>query len=289
MLSKLKVSPFGLNDELQSVEMNILNDEIQNALDAINGGTYVAVSPVSWSGDWAFDGAGLVTFNCNSSFNAVATFNALGSFVAGAEFLSNVDVQSSVAFANGSTLTGTAGATITWTGDVTFKGNIFFDTGTSLAIFKNGATFNTGGSVSVSVPWAFASGAALTLAAGSTASIATTVTMSGAGHINDRMVDAADTSTTYSIADGDVFYLPGSNTNLNTYTLSNTGAARGSRMRWYAFASLANTLKQHNGTTTIAVITFSGSSGQYGWVDLVNDGLGNAATSWRIVGGQKVP
>jgi hypothetical protein len=107
------------------------------------------------------------------------------------------------------------------------------------------------------------------------------------GHIDEQMVDVmdADGNTTKSVNDGEVFWIHGSAT-AHTHTCANTGANRGSKMRWYCAATTPQTLKQPDGTTNIAVLDFTAApaSGQYYWVDLRYDG----ASLWRIVGGQRL-
>lgn len=203
-LAKLKASPFGVNDELTSVEINILNDEIQNALDAVNGGTYVAVNPVTVGGIWGFTGDVLITgtFKSNTivEIGAGATLRVDGT--ANADFKSGADCL----LENGSTLTGNTGSAIFWSGAstwsiglATFNCNVLFQA-PGTPHLTNGALFDTGGTVTL------ATGVTLTLASGATVNVNAPLIIGTGGYIRHKKKTGQDTAAvTYDIAvDGDV-------------------------------------------------------------------------------------
>lgn len=112
------------------------------------------------------------------------------------------------------------------------------------------------------------------------------VMLQGVGHWVERPLDVANADTTYSVNDASIFFIP-SGHSAHTYTLADTAAVAGSWMRWYCEQGSAFTLKQSDGTTTIAVLNATPGSGEYYWIDLMNKGSGS--NRWRIAGGQKEP
>ncbi len=159
MLTPLKGAPFAPGEDLTSVEMNILNDEITHAVDGINGGTYVLTAGINFS-SLAFPVQfGAVLLNNNAT----------------------VGIGSTVVISGSPTWVGT----ITWSGGGIVIGQVSI-TGGVVAISIGGAasTFDLN------------SGAAFTAAVGSTTtfnndptfSTAHVVTFDGTEHINGTAI-----------------------------------------------------------------------------------------------------
>lgn len=129
---------------------------------------------------------------------------------------------------------------------------------------------------------------ALTMAGSTAAQLQRPLTLSGNGHINDNLnvIASPNADQSFTIADGTVFVVPGGLSADHNYTISGTGAAAGggTRMRWYSGGIFKITLKQPDGTTTIAIVSLTPGSNEYYWVDICWNG-----SIWLVVGGQIKP
>ena len=332
MLVVLKASPFGVGDQLTSVEMNILNDEIAHALDGINGGTYALTANLNLSsttfglqlGKLTLNTGANLLFNSSNTITGSPAWSGTPSFI-GALSVNGITIASSggpggtgtltigsgavIYLPTGGTLTVDAGATTTFTNNptfaaghtVTFAGTVHFDGtaevtsghllavdagatltlngngvvgGTGTLAFGSGTLLNVGsgaiqhiqsggqllldaGSLAtVSGPFGFASGATLSVAAGVAFNLAGVMAPTGAGHVRLRVKDDAslDANITLGINDADLFWLA-SPSGAWTWTLSNTGAARGDVMH-FAIVTGANSVLVRN-AVFVAMATLS--------------------------------
>lgn len=152
MLIPLKGAPFAPGEDLTSVEMNILNDEITHAVDGIGGGTYALTASLIFS---------------SLSFGL-----SLGKL----DFANNA----AIGFGSGVTI----GGSPTWTGTITLVGQI----NNGALSFGGGGVFTAGSGAIVSI----ASGALFVVAAGATTTFTNnpvfsaghTVDFNGTVHVN---------------------------------------------------------------------------------------------------------
>lgn len=317
-LAKLKAGgPFGVNDELTSVEMNILNDEIQNALDAINGGSFLTATQAVMGGGAAatplkivgtFETGGLVgtgTFQ----FSAGGAFTGAHSYFVGSGATLNVQSGGIIVFAIGTGFT--CGATTTFTGAAGFTAtNLVTGTATwefeagstvsfaSLPTFSAGLTVSAGTST-FSGPATFPGGITggvqfansvacndnLTCFDQLTIDLGGTLRFASSGHAQYRYVFGANANHTYAVTDTDIVFVRDADmSGDHTYTMSNTGCVGGEIIELSTDSTTRTmTIMQHDGTTAIAFLKFAVVASNYKSMRIMNDGSGSASSSWRLL------
>lgn len=211
MLVVLKASPYGLGDQLTSVQMNILNDEITHALDGVGGGTYVLGANLNLSsttfglqlGKLEMNNSSSMNFGSSVTVNGSPTWSGTitwsgGGITVGAITLAKgppdvliIGSTAILSIPSGGTLSVAAGATTTFTNNPTFAaghtvaflGTVHFDataeveSGGSLfvdsgAFFHLNGTGDVAGTLSVGGTLNISSGGAFHLQSGSSADLA---------------------------------------------------------------------------------------------------------------------
>lgn len=209
MLLVLRGSPYGINDELSSSEMNVLNDQLPNAFDAVNGGAYTLVAPASIGGD--FVTISNFISDTETFLNGVTHIDGVASVTVSL----TIDGSSSAEldFTSGATLRGAAGSSLIWAGSTNFTGGLIANSNfqhlSGIALFAAAANF----------------GGAVNFTAGSVTN-QVTISNSGAGHIACRYVVGVDENHVYSISDADIIRVPVMTT-ARTYTIASAGATLG--------------------------------------------------------------
>jgi hypothetical protein len=107
------------------------------------------------------------------------------------------------------------------------------------------------------------SGATLAMLAGSTPTLAGTLTQSGAGHILPRLTLIADAPTTYGINDADILFAGANVTAPRIYTITATGAAVPALILFVNASGSTLTLKRDDASTLQAVL--AGEQALVGW------------------------
>ena len=221
MFARANALNWGFLEKYTSAQANFADAQWPKALDAIGGGTYVALAPVSVGGTWGFSGDVLITgtFASNTivEINGGATLRIDSG--ANADFKSGADGL----WENGSTLTGNTGSAIFWSGASTFSigistfnNNVLFQA-PGAPHFANGALFDTLGTVTLQRP----------------VSLQETMTLSGTGHVVDRNVAGSDSNASYGINDGDFIHRLGNLTTNRNWTILNAGATDGAEITIY--------------------------------------------------------
>jgi hypothetical protein len=178
-LAVLKASPFGVGDQLTSVEMNILNDEIVRAVDGINGGTYVLTAQLNFTS--ASFGLSLTKLDFANSaaigFGTSVTIAGSPTWTGSPVFSGLVSVGAvTIASTGGPGGAGvlTIGATATLSviagATTTFANN---------PVFSAGHTVDFNGTVHINATGEVVSGALLSIDAGATLSVVGTATVTG--------------------------------------------------------------------------------------------------------------
>lgn len=165
-----------------------------------------------------------------------------------------------------------AAGTVTIAGDFNFGGM-----GVTLAIDCGHLLVKTGSTAAFAGPVTCVSGSAFEVAAGATAdlngttSIGGTTTITGAGHVNNRVAIAPDADTTYSVATVDEVIIE-SITAYRVYTLSNTGAADGSRVRFVGGDGLTANVARVEANAGALAANLKMETGSYAWCEFVFSG-----------------
>ncbi len=235
-----------------------LADKDSRKFDKISGGTITG--GMTCEGSVVFDNSSSVTHNagCTEEFDNTPFFQ-FGALCSG-------------------TWTFDGASTEIHFGPETHSGAVTFDTN---ALTCSAGLDVTGGLHSIS-------GTILdgttTCSAGGTVAIAGRLKTTGVGRLETRTYFGVGTNATQDITmamgvQHIQAVLSGSD---KTYTMKNTGCTGDETISIFneSAASFQLIIKQHDGTTTI--VSLSTASGDFIGVELWNDGLGNAASSWHV-------
>lgn len=175
---------------------------------SVTGSPTISAAP-TLTGTWTWTN-GAILLNGTSILVASAAGTSI-SVTTGSAI--NIGGGASLSFAATSTITGT----IACSANCTFSGTTVQFTG------AGGPAFTTGFLLTGASPFS--------LAIGSTFSNGGIISNTATGHIRDRVVTGVDGTHTYAITDADEVQA-GALTAARTYTVTNTGAAQGDRMRF---------------------------------------------------------
>lgn len=282
-LQRCKPSGFGPNDELTSVEMEFLDEQMPDAIDGAGGS---AGTPYSPSTAVIIDGANGFEFRSPLKVTSAGYFDfnlgdlsiSTSGFITGGGFVSlfqgdvtiasprqlaimgTLAVAGSSAVFSGCSADFDLGFTVGPSGVVTVNSAAAW-TFSNTPVFANGFTTSTAGTATFNRPAVFASGS--------------TITISGTARIAYRYAVGVDATHTYSVADVDIIRVP-TMTAPRTYVITSTGAAAGNVME----VRLATA----SGTDLLSVVRDDASTlatlqrGTRDYTRLVFDG-----TNWQTV------
>lgn len=300
---KSKPSGYGVNDELTSVEMNIVDTGLENSLDGAGGGPYTPTATIEilgafgmtittlvvplagiadfCSGSVTIDSVGgLVTGGGTPALfqgdvtvasprqlttNGVARTNGLLDVRGGADVRGGLNVIDGAIFNGTSSFVGAASfTTSSHSGASTFAGGI-----TGAVTFSGSVvTFSS----SVDLNNTMVATATVQIDSGSKLQYA------GTGHEVRRYVTVSDADHTggsaYSIADGDLFYMNTLGSVNRSVQFLNTGATAGCVIEFFLNPSAGAhncVIQRHDGGTLVTLIGQAITGNAY-YVKLVHDG-----------------
>lgn len=203
---------YGFLEKLTSAEMNLVDSQLPNALDIVNGGAYTLLV------DCTVNGTALFTFACPLNVDGVANFNNGVSFFANTQLFGTTEIGgatsvfSGITWTAGSFLSGDAAADFAWAGTANFTGptNV-----TALLTLTGGLVVSAGGIVfdtpiDLSSTMTALAGSTFGFAAGSIANFETPIALGVGGYVQHRKKTGSTTDNIhYSIAvDGDRIIWP---------------------------------------------------------------------------------
>ena len=254
------------------------------------GGTWAPSSVITIGGS-GLTVTGQFTANGVVTVGGVATFTSNVTLQAGATVWNTLLIDGShtgQSTLNASALLlGNAGSTLTWHGAATFDtGALTIGNGASVTagLFQIQApaakpTFFTGLSLADAVASFDCSGPANFSGAVQVSNVVMSFT--GSGHARYRRIVGFSGDHTYTIADGDYIFVPiGGLPGNQQYTFQNTGSTGGEVVTVTNADSGSHslTLKQHNGSTTIAVLTGANQK-----ATIINNGSGLVNGGWDLL------
>jgi hypothetical protein len=235
---------------ITGAELEYWDASIANAIDGLNGGAYSLTADVTIGGDpfvaWVFDLQ--TTFNGGTIFSSTALFTG------------DVTLQGLATFDGGTTFNGAVilNDYANFFGAADFQDNL-----TVLGIASLQGGVNLSGAVAVSGPTTFSSAAS--------ADFAGTVTTSGSGAMRVRRVRrqtiGGDAPATIDVTLTDHVTVPaGVLSASQSYTISDTGAVNGDRVRFSNFdTGFGITIKKPD---TISLLSVGGAGGVPTWCDV---------------------